>query len=140
MISERVALAAYVAFTCLDDGRRPPPAWECGGEPAKPVGRAWADGRPSGLGTAMETEGDELPYKEPVLAKMESLVREMQHPDTGVPVRSQKLFLTSIPSAFLGEYTPITMYTRVALEEAIVPSPLPIPMVLSVYRFEGASS
>lgn len=50
----------------------------------------------------METEGDELPYKEPVLAKMESLVREMQHPDTGVPVRSQKLFLTSIPSAFLG--------------------------------------
>lgn len=91
-------------------------------------------------GTAMEAEGDELPYKEPVLAKMESLVREMQHPDTGVPVRSQKLFLTSIPSAFLGEYTPITMYTRVALEEAIVPSPLPIPMVLSVYRFEGASS
>lgn len=53
-------------------------------------------------------EGKELPpldestCKEPVLAKMEALVREMQHPDTGVPVRSQKLFLTSIPSAFLG--------------------------------------
>ncbi|KAL3197200.1 hypothetical protein MRX96_014811 [Rhipicephalus microplus] len=51
-------------------------------------------------------EGKETPpddsCKEPVLAKMEALVREMQHPDTGVPVRSQKLFLTSIPSAFLG--------------------------------------
>lgn len=45
---------------------------------------------------------DESCCKEPVLAKMEALVREMQHPDTGVPVRSQKLFLTSIPSAFLG--------------------------------------
>ena len=34
---------------------------------------------------------------------MESLVREMQDPENGVPVRSQKLFLTSIPSAFMGE-------------------------------------
>lgn len=34
---------------------------------------------------------------------MESLVREMQDPDLGVPVRSQKLFLTSIPSAFMGK-------------------------------------
>lgn len=31
-------------------------------------------------------------------------MREMQHPEHGVPVRSQKLFLTSIPSAFMGEY------------------------------------
>ncbi|XP_067213306.1 uncharacterized protein [Linepithema humile] len=35
--------------------------------------------------------------------KMEGLVREMQDPESGVPVRSQKLFLTSIPSAFMGE-------------------------------------
>ena len=35
---------------------------------------------------------------------MESLVREMQDPENGVPVRSQKLFLTSIPSAFMGEF------------------------------------
>lgn len=34
---------------------------------------------------------------------MEGLVREMQDPDLGVPVRSQKLFLTSIPSAFMGK-------------------------------------
>ncbi|XP_065202227.1 regulator of G-protein signaling 7 isoform X2 [Planococcus citri] len=34
--------------------------------------------------------------------KMEGLVQEMQDPDTGVPVRSQKQFLTSIPSAFTG--------------------------------------
>ncbi|XP_042240174.1 uncharacterized protein LOC121878193 isoform X3 [Homarus americanus] len=36
-----------------------------------------------------------------VFAKMEALVREMQDPETGVPIRSQKLFLTSIPSAFM---------------------------------------
>ncbi|XP_076674340.1 uncharacterized protein LOC143372209 isoform X2 [Andrena cerasifolii] len=36
--------------------------------------------------------------------KMEGLVREMQDPMNGVPVRSQKQFLTSIPSAFVGEY------------------------------------
>lgn len=34
--------------------------------------------------------------------KMESLIKEMQDPETGVPVRSQKLFLTVIPSAFMG--------------------------------------
>lgn len=34
---------------------------------------------------------------------MEGLVREMQDPKNGVPVRSQKQFLTSIPSAFMGE-------------------------------------
>uniref|UniRef100_A0A182XY08 Uncharacterized protein n=1 Tax=Anopheles stephensi TaxID=30069 RepID=A0A182XY08_ANOST len=36
--------------------------------------------------------------------KMESLVREMQDSENGVPVRSQKLFLTSIPSAFMGMF------------------------------------
>ena len=35
--------------------------------------------------------------------QMEALVREMQDPETGIPIRSQKLFLTSIPSAFMGE-------------------------------------
>lgn len=37
------------------------------------------------------------------MRQMESLVREMQDPENGVPVRSQKLFLTSIPSAFMGQ-------------------------------------
>uniref|UniRef100_A0A2A4K0F3 RGS domain-containing protein n=1 Tax=Heliothis virescens TaxID=7102 RepID=A0A2A4K0F3_HELVI len=34
--------------------------------------------------------------------KMESLIKEMQDPDGGVPVRCQKLFLSIIPSAFMG--------------------------------------
>lgn len=34
--------------------------------------------------------------------KMEALVKQMQDPETGVPVRCQKIFLTSIPSAFIG--------------------------------------
>lgn len=36
---------------------------------------------------------------------MEGLVREMKDEETGVRVKSQKLFLTSIPSAFAGTYT-----------------------------------
>lgn len=35
---------------------------------------------------------------------MESLVREMQDPENGVPVRQQKMFLTSIPYAFMGKF------------------------------------
>lgn len=34
---------------------------------------------------------------------MESLIKEVQDPETGVPVKSQKLFLTFIPSAFMGK-------------------------------------
>lgn len=44
------------------------------------------------------------------LFQMEGLVREMQDPENGVPVRSQKLFLTSIPSAFMGKYFHIVTY------------------------------
>jgi len=36
--------------------------------------------------------------------QMEGLVREMKDEETGVRVKSQKLFLTSIPSAFAGTY------------------------------------
>lgn len=38
-----------------------------------------------------------------MVEQMERLVTEMQHDEIGVPVRSQKLFLTSIPSAFMGK-------------------------------------
>lgn len=38
------------------------------------------------------------------LFQMEGLVREMKDEETGVRVKSQKLFLTSIPSAFAGTY------------------------------------
>lgn len=33
---------------------------------------------------------------------MEQLIKEMQDEETGVPVRSQKVFLSSIPAAFAG--------------------------------------
>jgi len=36
------------------------------------------------------------------LFQLENILREMQDAETGVPVRSQKLFLTSIPAAFMG--------------------------------------
>lgn len=39
-----------------------------------------------------------------VYFQMESLIKEMQDPETGVPVKSQKLFLSFIPSAFTGKY------------------------------------
>ena len=34
---------------------------------------------------------------------MEHLVKQMQHPLNGVPVKSQKLFLTTITNSFTGE-------------------------------------
>ncbi|XP_013772523.1 regulator of G-protein signaling 6-like [Limulus polyphemus] len=40
--------------------------------------------------------------REIIFSKIERLIREMQHPESGVPVRSQKLFLTFIPSVFMG--------------------------------------
>lgn len=43
--------------------------------------------------------------------QMEGLVREMKDEETGVRVKSQKLFLTSIPSAFAGTYYNIITIT-----------------------------
>lgn len=34
--------------------------------------------------------------------RMERIVKAMQHPTAGVPVREQKLFLSTIPNAFTG--------------------------------------
>uniref|UniRef100_A0A8W7P5T7 RGS domain-containing protein n=1 Tax=Anopheles coluzzii TaxID=1518534 RepID=A0A8W7P5T7_ANOCL len=50
--------------------------------------------------------------------KMESLVREMQDSENGVPVRSQKLFLTSIPSAFMGYDLIEWLMERLSIEES----------------------
>ncbi|XP_067120845.1 regulator of G-protein signaling 7-like [Centruroides vittatus] len=47
------------------------------------------------------THTDESP-KDLVFEKMEALIQKMQHPETGVPVRSKRQFLTSIPCAFQG--------------------------------------
>nr|CAD7414676.1 unnamed protein product [Timema poppensis] len=49
---------------------------------------------------------------------MEGLVREMQDHETGVPVRSQKLFLTSIPSAFMGYDLIEWLMERLNIEES----------------------
>lgn len=50
--------------------------------------------------------------------KMEGLVREMQDADNGVPVRSQKIFLTSIPSAFMGYDLIEWLMDRLSIEES----------------------
>ena len=36
--------------------------------------------------------------------QMEKIIRGMQHAETGVPVRCQKIFLTTIPCAFTGNH------------------------------------
>ncbi|XP_076390843.1 uncharacterized protein LOC100874850 isoform X4 [Megachile rotundata] len=51
--------------------------------------------------------------------KMEGLVREMQDPENGVPVRSQKQFLTSIPSAFMGYDLIEWLMERLSIEESV---------------------
>ncbi|KOC64626.1 Regulator of G-protein signaling 7 [Habropoda laboriosa] len=50
---------------------------------------------------------------------MEGLVREMQDPENGVPVRSQKQFLTSIPSAFMGYDLIEWLMERLSIEESV---------------------
>ena len=34
--------------------------------------------------------------------RMERIIKAMQHPTAGVPIRNQKLFLTTVPNAFTG--------------------------------------
>ena len=48
---------------------------------------------------------------------MENLVKAMQHPQTGVPVRSQKFFLTTIPNAFTGDDLVGWMINRLDLKD-----------------------
>ncbi|XP_043471223.1 uncharacterized protein LOC122504265 isoform X3 [Leptopilina heterotoma] len=54
-------------------------------------------------GAQQQKEKEPRVHRPCAFDKMEGLVREMQDPENGVPVRSQKQFLTSIPSAFMGE-------------------------------------
>ncbi|KYM95634.1 PREDICTED: uncharacterized protein LOC108780164 isoform X2 [Cyphomyrmex costatus] len=58
-------------------------------------------------------------YRPHAFDKMEGLVREMQDPESGVPVRSQKQFLTSIPSAFMGYDLIEWLMERLAIEESV---------------------
>lgn len=49
---------------------------------------------------------------------MENLIKEMQDPETGVPVRSQKVFLTSIPAAFAGYDIIEWLMERLSIEDS----------------------
>lgn len=55
-----------------------------------------------GQDTMDQQLGKDDAIRDPAFVKMEKLIREMQDTDMGVPVRSQKTFLSSIPCAFLG--------------------------------------
>lgn len=50
----------------------------------------------------MNTDLDHKP-RHMVYGKMEKLIQQMQHTHNGVPVKSQKTFLTMIPAVFTGE-------------------------------------
>ncbi|XP_046398167.1 uncharacterized protein LOC124164972 [Ischnura elegans] len=68
----------------------------------------------------MEPSVDAEMHQRPlVFSKMEALVREMQDPETGVPVRSQKVFLTSIPSAFMGYDLIEWLMERLNIEDSV---------------------
>ncbi|XP_065091511.1 uncharacterized protein LOC135712492 isoform X2 [Ochlerotatus camptorhynchus] len=77
-----------------------------------------AGGGGSGTTAANVQTGIERLSRPMAFDKMEGLVREMQDPESGVPVRSQKLFLTSIPSAFMGYDLIEWLMERLVIEES----------------------
>ncbi|XP_071746011.1 uncharacterized protein [Lepeophtheirus salmonis] len=54
-----------------------------------------------------------------VFDKLENLVCDMQDSEHGVPVRSQKLFLTSIPAAFMGYDLIEWLMDRLSIEDSL---------------------
>ena len=74
-------------------------------------------------------------------SQMEGLIREMQDPENGVPVRSQKLFLTSIPSAFMGRFIIIIIDIYILLvlsfnTSSLIPPNPPTPVPRSSFTFK----
>ncbi|XP_035704425.1 regulator of G-protein signaling 7 isoform X2 [Folsomia candida] len=62
----------------------------------------------------------DIVYKRPLAySKMESLIKEMQDEETGVPVRSQKVFLSSIPAAFAGYDIIEWLMERLSIEDSV---------------------
>ena len=61
---------------------------------------------------------DKVAHRPAVFNKLEALVRDMQDDRHGVPVRSQKLFLTSIPSAFMGYDLIEWLMDRLSIEDS----------------------
>lgn len=69
----------------------------------------------AGVGVANRT----ISHRPAVFDKLEQLVRDMQDDDHGVPVRSQKLFLTSIPAAFMGYDLIEWLMDRLSIEDSL---------------------
>jgi len=66
------------------------------------------------------SSSQQKPLRPAVFSKLEHLVREMQDGQHGVPVRSQKLFLTSIPAAFMGYDLIEWLMDRLCIEDSPV--------------------
>ncbi|XP_037920486.1 regulator of G-protein signaling 9 isoform X9 [Hermetia illucens] len=71
-----------------------------------------------GVSTAAGQQALERLSRPMAFDKMEALVREMQDPENGVPVRQQKMFLTSIPYAFMGYDLIEWLMDRLSIEES----------------------
>ncbi|KAK7112521.1 hypothetical protein V1264_011968 [Littorina saxatilis] len=64
----------------------------------------------------MDTDLDHMP-RHMVYRKMERLIQEMQHAQKGVPVKSQKSFLSIIPAVFTGEDFIMWLKRRLSVSE-----------------------
>jgi len=73
--------------------------------------------------------------KPPVFAKMEALVRQMQDPEDGIPIRCQKLFLTSIPCAFLGYDLVEWLMERMDMPDAAAQDAIHLANLLCQYGY-----
>ncbi|XP_017146516.1 uncharacterized protein LOC108158553 isoform X3 [Drosophila miranda] len=75
-------------------------------------------GAGSGSGSGNPQQTIEKLSRPMAFDKMEVLVREMQDQEHGVPVRQQKMFLTSIPYAFMGYDLIEWLMDRLQIEES----------------------
>ncbi|XP_041451362.1 uncharacterized protein LOC111082044 isoform X2 [Drosophila obscura] len=75
-------------------------------------------GAGSGSGSGSQQQTIEKLSRPMAFDKMEVLVREMQDQEHGVPVRQQKMFLTSIPYAFMGYDLIEWLMDRLQIEES----------------------
>ncbi|XP_043063309.1 uncharacterized protein LOC108087590 isoform X2 [Drosophila ficusphila] len=71
-----------------------------------------------GSGSGSQQQAIEKLSRPMAFDKMEMLVREMQDQEHGVPVRQQKMFLTSIPYAFMGYDLIEWLMDRLQIEES----------------------
>ncbi|XP_041362446.1 regulator of G-protein signaling 7-like isoform X2 [Gigantopelta aegis] len=70
-----------------------------------------------------------------VYQKLESIMQEMQHPKTGVPVKSQKTFLSTIPSVFTGYDLVTWLRHRLNIPEDETQDALHLATILCQYGY-----